>query len=251
MTASSQIELRFATPMLGRQPLPPGGLTTAIAGMLIGLFALLVPMSTVLRLVMLAMALAGLISAAGVLLLAVPSRNGVLRLQMTGDAVAVVANPIRRQLDLGAVAALVAATPFAAWLGWFNARQPMEAFIGPVALLLVGGVALSAVQKQGNLDARALTLTASGIGLGAQLFDWEDFDYAATGRQSNQIVLAKAGTSADQAHLDGLELASDRLLVIRLINFYRDNPATRAALSSGQLPEAISSGEAVSATPLA
>jgi hypothetical protein len=250
MTDSSQIELRFATPMLASQPLPSGGLSTAAAGVLVGLFALLAPMSTALRVVMLAMALAVLISAAGVLLLALPSRNGVLRLKMSEDAVAVVANPIRRQLDLGAVAALVAATPFATWLG-FNARQPMDAFIGPVVLLLVGGVALSAVQKQGNLDARALTLADSGIGLGAQLFGWEDFDYAATGKQSNQIVLANAVTSDNQAHLDGLELASDRRLVIRLINFYRDNPAARAALSSGQLPEAISSGEAVSATPLA
>jgi hypothetical protein len=58
MTDSSQIELRFATPMLGRQSLPSSGLSTAAAGVLVGLFALLAPMSTALRVVILAMALA-------------------------------------------------------------------------------------------------------------------------------------------------------------------------------------------------
>lgn len=252
MADSSLVELHFEPPLRGRQPLPHSGLTAAVAGVLTVAFALLVPMSPAVWVVMLALAVAMLVSAAGLLLLAVPSRSGVLRLKASDEDTVLVANPIHRRMELGAVAVIMTAAPLAAWAGWVNASPPMEVFIAPLALLIIGGVALSEIQTKGSVDARALRLADSGIAQGAQFVRWEDFDFAATGKQSSQIVLTGTGASADgQTQLHVLDLASDRLMVIRLINFYRTNLPQRAALSAGVLSQAIRSGEAVSATPLA
>lgn len=250
MADSGLIELHFDPPLRGRQPLPHGGLTAAVVGVLAVAFALLAPMGPAVRVVMFALAVAALVSAAGMLLLAVPSRSGVLRLMVTDDSTAVVANPIQRRLDFGGTAVLFAAAPVAAWAGWVSESQPMDIVIGPLVLLIIGGVALSTTQARGNQEARTLHVVDSGIGHGAQFVHWDDFDRAEPGKRSSHIVLAGPGTSAgNQTRLDVAELASDRLLVIRLINFYRNNPAERAALSAGTLSEAIRSGQAVSATP--